>query len=234
MILFSIIVPVYNSEKYLEVCIESIINQTYEEFELILVNDGSTDESPYICDKYNSSDDRIRVIHKKNGGVSSARNVGIDESKGQYLIFVDSDDYIEKNLLKEMNIALNKYEIESIVHTINLQKNNYKKDQKKSENRYIIHNDEIASYMPEFIKKRYINSPCNKLYSKSLIEKNNIRFNEKISIGEDALFNYYYFENLKEYIVIDEVLYYYRDNNSSLTNTYDSRKIDILMIGYMK
>ena len=98
----SIIVTIYNREKYLEKCINSILNQTFNSFELILVNDGSTDRSADICDKYANLDSRVRVIHKKNGGVSSARNVGIDNSNGEYIGFVDSDDYIKDDMYEIM------------------------------------------------------------------------------------------------------------------------------------
>ena len=96
----SIIVPVYNVEKYLKRCIDSILNQSFTDFELILVDDGSTDNSGEIIDEYAIKDERIKVIHKENGGLSSARNVGIEYSKGNYIAFVDSDDYINKNMYK--------------------------------------------------------------------------------------------------------------------------------------
>ena len=96
--MISIIVPIYNVELYLEKCIESIINQTYKDIEVILINDGSTDKSGIICDKYAKIDDRIIVLHKENGGVSSARNKGLDIAKGDYIAFVDPDDYIEPNM----------------------------------------------------------------------------------------------------------------------------------------
>ena len=95
MELISVIVPVYNVESYLEKCIESIQNQSYKSLEIILVNDGSTDSSGDICDKYAAHDKRIKVIHKKNGGLSSARNAGLEVANGDYIAFVDSDDYIE-------------------------------------------------------------------------------------------------------------------------------------------
>lgn len=93
----SIIVPVYNVEKYLRKCIDSILNQTFKDFELILIDDGSTDESGKICDEYNLKDNRIKVIHKENGGLSSARNAGLDIAQGEYIGFVDSDDWIESD-----------------------------------------------------------------------------------------------------------------------------------------
>ena len=98
----SIIVPIYNVEKYLSKCIESILSQTYKNIEIILVDDGSPDNSPQICDEYAKKDDRIIVIHKANGGVSSARNAGIDIATGKYIGFVDPDDYIENNMYELM------------------------------------------------------------------------------------------------------------------------------------
>ena len=100
--LVSIIVPVYNVEQYLRRCIESILSQTYHNFELILVDDGSTDSSGAICDEYALADERIHVIHKPNGGVSSARNAGIDTAKGEYILFVDSDDRVEPQHISNM------------------------------------------------------------------------------------------------------------------------------------
>lgn len=100
--LISIIVPVYNVEKYLNKCIDSIINQTYKNIEIILVDDGSTDNSGKICDEYLLRDSRIKVIHKNNGGLSSARNEGINISSGEYIGFVDSDDWVEPNMYEEM------------------------------------------------------------------------------------------------------------------------------------
>ena len=110
--LISVIVPVYNAEKYISKCIDSILSQTFKDFELILINDGSTDNSDLICDKYASIDNRVKVFHKKNGGAGSARNLGIQKASGDWVMFVDSDDWIEpecldicsKKLRKECNL----------------------------------------------------------------------------------------------------------------------------------
>ena len=98
----SIIVPVYNTEKFLHRCIDSVLAQTYKDFELLLINDGSTDSSGTICDEYAAQDVRVRVFHKENGGVSSARNLGLDNAQGEWITFVDSDDWISKDYLKEL------------------------------------------------------------------------------------------------------------------------------------
>ena len=100
--LISVIVPIYNVESYLEQCIKSIINQTYKNIEIILIDDGSTDKSPKICDKYKQKDSRIIVVHKQNTGVSATRNIGLELSKGKWIAFVDSDDWIEKEYLEEL------------------------------------------------------------------------------------------------------------------------------------
>ena len=99
-LLVSVIVPVYNVAPYLEQCLDSIVNQTYQNLEIILVDDGSTDESGAICDRYAEQDGRIQVVHKENGGLSSARNVGLDKMTGEWVLFVDSDDWIELNTLE--------------------------------------------------------------------------------------------------------------------------------------
>ena len=112
--LISVIVPIYNVEKYINRCIDSIIEQTYTNLEIILVDDGSTDNSGSICDEYAKKDNRIKVIHKENGGVSSARNVGLDTAIGQYITFVDSDDYIEKKYCEILLKTLKKQKADCV------------------------------------------------------------------------------------------------------------------------
>ena len=112
--LISVIVPIYNVEKYLEKCVNSITSQTYKNLEIILVDDGSTDSSPEICEKLKQSDDRIIVIHKKNGGLSSARNAGLDIAKGKYIGCVDSDDYIDEKMYEKLCRTLKEEHIETL------------------------------------------------------------------------------------------------------------------------
>ena len=110
--LISVIIPVYKVEKYLKRCIDSVINQTYKNLEIILVDDGSPDNCPKICDDYSKKDKRIKVIHKKNGGVSAARNKGLKLSNGDYIVFVDSDDWLEYNFVEEMLTNLRKNKVD--------------------------------------------------------------------------------------------------------------------------
>ena len=108
--LISVIIPVYNVEKYLRRCIDSVINQTYKNLEIIIVDDGSTDNSSNICDEYTNKDSRVKVVHKENGGLSSARNVGIELAKGDLIAFVDSDDYIELEMYEKLKENMDKYD----------------------------------------------------------------------------------------------------------------------------
>ena len=108
-ILFSIVIPVYNVEQYLEVCVNSILSQKYSYFEIILVDDGSTDNSPQICDALGSSNDKIVVVHKANGGASEARKIGIERARGKYIICVDADDWLDQGILSDAEAIINKY-----------------------------------------------------------------------------------------------------------------------------
>ena len=220
--LISIVVPVYNVQEYLSKCIESILNQTMKDFELILINDGSKDKSSEICDKYLLKDSRIKVIHKENEGVSIARNTGINVSRGKYIVFADSDDYVDKNWCLEMYKAVinnNKNMImtgitiyntrNNIINNLNLNSNTDISRIKKK--------DFFILY-----KKQLINSPCNKIYITEIIKYNNVRFKENLKLGEDLLFNLEYLKFMDEDIIIlNKLLYNYilRDKES-LDNRY--------------
>ena len=132
----SIIIPIYNVEKYLVRCIESILNQSYKSFELILINDGSTDKSGEICDLYKSKDKRIKVIHKVNNGASEARNTGIENSNGGYICFVDGDDWIENNMLREMKEYFEIYNPDLIINGLSIDNINLQGICSSQENKY--------------------------------------------------------------------------------------------------
>lgn len=180
----SVIVPIYNTEKYLPRCIDSILAQTYTGFELILINDGSTDNSGAICDEYAAKDKRIIVVHKENGGVSSARNQGIKIAKGEWIMFVDSDDYIlKKHLQSFFNIDSN---VEFKIGGMETFGNEIISISPISQN--IIRVNIINS------NYRYINiySPCSKLYKRKIIINNCLKFDKNITVSEDLLFNLKY------------------------------------------
>lgn len=221
----SVIVPIYNVEEYLENCIESILNQTFKDFELILVNDGSTDNSLYICYEYMSKDNRIKVIDKDNGGVSSARNRGIKIAKGEYIAFVDPDDDIESNMYEELMNRITKYNVDIVISSfkyVDLIKNNtiYQKIWSKTEK--VIDKDEIKNeifYDLLSFKEGYgIYNPVNKIYRKDILLKNNIIFDEKRHHGEDARLNLIALTKVNSIYFIDSPLYnYYIRKRESLT-----------------
>jgi glycosyltransferase involved in cell wall biosynthesis len=187
----SIIVPVYKTEKYLNRCVDSILSQDYNDFELILVDDGSPDNSGKICDEYAKNDNRIKVIHKENGGVSSARNLGIEESCGSYLMFVDSDDYIEPDSLNLL-FADTKNNPDIIIGDIYWEYANLsKKVPQKSVCNGIIKKEDLLKYLAKLIDEKQLNYLHAKLFKRDVILKNNIRFKKfEDTAAEDTVFNF--------------------------------------------
>ena len=225
MDLVSVVVPVYNVEKYLNRCVESIVNQTYKNLEIILVDDGSLDNCPVMCDEWAKKDNRIKVIHKKNGGVSSARNAGIDKSNGKYISFIDPDDYIEENMYFLM---IKKF----ISQNLDICCCNFKEvdenDSVLSETNF--NNDPLLgrNILADYIRNgQYNPSCCNKLYVLEIIKKNKILFEVNTSIGEDFLFNYHYFKYCKKSGCIKETAYSYMVKRSdSLTKKIDEKRVE--------
>lgn len=240
-ILVSVIVPIYNSEKYIQRCIESILNQSYKNLEIILVNDGSTDDSLKICEKYSEKDDRIRVVNQKNSGVSLTRNMGIELSSGEYIMFVDSDDYIESTMIEDMVNKIVDNNINLIISGIRM---NYIKDNK------IIKKQEYKLENKNYDKKELLNAilnpieliclcgPCCKLYNREKIFKHNIRFTEDLSMGEDTWFNLDYlsiFDSDDKIVTLENIYYnYMRENKDSLFSKYYDNYIYITEKVYNK
>ena len=210
----SIIVPIYNSGLYLEKCLDSIINQSYKNIEIILVNDGSTDNSKEICEKYKEKDKRIIFINQKNQGVSVARNEGLKKATGGYISFVYSDDYISENMLKKMIYKMLKYDSE-IVICGNYNVNN--KYQVYSMTPYF--NEKILETkeaIEELLNEKiFFSTVWGKLYNKKFFIK--YKFNEKTRIGEDLEILYNIFKESKRTIYIPDRLYYWNNRNDSLT-----------------
>ena len=197
----SIIIPIYNAEKKLTRCLDSIINQTFSNWKCILVDDGSTDLSGDICKKYVAKDKRFHVIHKENGGVSSARNVGINESSGEYICFIDSDDYVEKDYLasllseEEADIVLCGFKSSSDI--LVLPEQNYFKL------------EELSTKLPVLLHSRLLDTPWAKLFKTALIKKNNICFDLKMRLGEDTIFVRNYLCYCKTVKIVNSNFYYY-------------------------
>lgn len=181
---YSIIVPVYNAKRTLRRCVDSILAQTYHNFELILVNDGSTDSSGAIIDEYATQDTRIRAIHKSNGGVSSARNAGLDIARGDYVVFVDSDDYITPPHLSDYQCVSSDVAICGL--TINVDgkyiTENISKDCQ------VVDYAGIGPFINECSKSSVLRGPYVKAFNRNIIESHNIRFDLRLNWGEDYLF----------------------------------------------
>lgn len=183
----SVIVPVYNQEKYLDECIESIINQSYNNLEIILVDDGSTDNSLEICKKYKKQDKRIKLIHKENGGLSSSRNAGLKEATGDYIMFCDSDDYFLPDTVKLMEAEITKKDADYVIgNYINCtEEGKFWKKPIFDKKLYTNFKVEITDYTKSF----YImsSSVCNKIFRKSFIDEHDFKFVEGLP-AEDAIF----------------------------------------------
>lgn len=214
--LISIIVPIYNRENNIKRCIESILEQDYKNIEVILVNDGSTDSTLDICNSYKELDKRVVVVDKKNGGVSSARNDGIKKSSGEFIQFVDSDDYIDKNMCSTLIRKIKEDDADVVICGYKkINKNNEEIIQCKSK----ISKNGIYGLRDEFsilYEKFLINPPWNKLYKKNAITN---YFETDISLGEDLIFNISNISNIKKISIINNALYnYVQDTANSLTS----------------
>ncbi|MEF2901582.1 MAG: glycosyltransferase family 2 protein [Terrisporobacter sp.] len=215
----SVIVPVYNSENNLCECIDSLINQTFINIEILLIDDGSTDKSGEICDKYMKIDKRIKVFHKKNKGVSNSRNEGIEYSTGRFIMFCDSDDYVDKDWCENMYYYANRQEKNLVLSgytSINL------RIKQKTKNTYDMKcNDKVLILLKSqfFILYENIlfNSVCNKIYNSKIIKEYGIYFDENVCLGEDLIFNIEYLKFAgNKIIVLNKSLYNYilRDTES--------------------
>lgn len=218
---FSVIVPVYNTESYLERCIDSILNQTYDNFELILVDDGSKDSCAGICDRYADADSRIRVIHKENGGISSARNSGLDIMSGDYVCFIDSDDFVEKELLMKTSYRLDAgYDICSFCARRVDENNNYLYDLRFNEMiKAIDFNKEVRHRIicRDFLSYKAGWEACFEVFNAKLIQTNNLRFDENLAYGEDLSFTVKCLQYADKWIKIPDNLYNYTMRNESLS-----------------
>lgn len=227
--LISVIIPVYNVEQYLPQCVESVINQTYTNLQIILVNDGSTDKSGEICDKFAEIDNRICVIHKENGGLSSARNAGLNIAKGEYIIFLDSDDYwCDCYCLEKLSNELKNEEIDIIIFGM---KKYYQIDNKfggehipEMSNRDVFDNEKITYTLMQ--NNEYIACACDKVIKRSLIEKNGLRFVEG-QLSEDIEWCAKLLLLNPVIRTVPECFYVYRQqNSSSITNNIARRNIE--------
>lgn len=226
----SIIVPVYNVEKYLDRCLKSLVSQSLKNIEIILVDDGSPDECPVLCDHYAASDNRIKVIHKKNAGLGMARNSGLDVAIGDYVAFVDSDDFVELNMYEMLYyVAINEHADAVISGGFIDERSDgttYTNHIMKTVDVFDGNTKQLALEMlganPEFRRDyTYEPSVCKGVYRRSVIINNQIRFHsEREIISEDYVFHLDLFQVTKKAVCVPDCYYHYCQNGVSLTKTY--------------
>ena len=240
--LISIIVPVYKVEQYLERCLNSLLNQTYENIEIILIDDGSPDNCPSICDEYYKRDNRIKVIHKENAGLGMARNSGLEIASGEYIAFVDSDDYVTENMCEILYAEATKYSADVVyggVHYLNHAKNKRKNIEsskmvwkgEKEVREFLL---DIIGTKPSFKSDTIIEvSVWKALFKKTMFDTYNIKFvSEREYISEDVIFDIDFLQFANCVVVIPDVVYYYTDNPYSLSKVFRPDRFQQVLVLY--
>lgn len=237
--LVSVIIPIYKVEKYLDKCIQSVAQQTYKNLEIILVDDGSPDNCPQICDEYTKKDSRIKVIHKENGGLMSARQAGLKIACGDYIGFVDSDDWIEPDMYAHFADAIAKYNCDIAVCEFFY---NYPERQQESvqslKKPFYTKNELMREIYPtmifagRFYDYGVMPSCWSKIYKKDLLEKHLPLVDTDITIGEDAAFTFPCMLDAENACYIDKALYHYRINKKSMTQEYSKDLHSKILIPY--
>ena len=221
----SVIIPVYNAEKWLSRCLNSLLKQSFKDFELILVNDGSTDGSGIICDSYSKADNRVRVIHKSNGGVSSARNLAIDSAKGEYITFCDADDEVLPGWLNDFIEGIGDTDLcmQGFI-TVDLNGGNPKPRIPR-----FYHWNDVTEFLEHIMGAALLGYVYTKLFKRSIIQKHNLRFDEGIRFREDDLFVVNYLAHAYSCVSIDKSNYIYympaECKNYGMTSTAVTEKL---------
>lgn len=222
--LVSIIIPIYNVELYARRCINAVINQTYTHLEVILVNDGSQDNSGSICDEYASIDSRVLVIHKKNGGLSSARNIGIEHSNGTYLSFIDADDFVDKFFIEKLlSLILENNADISICHYFEGNYNDFPNSKIKNKKNLVSSSEFLALWHSSFTKIETM--AWNKLYKKELFNKIKIRYPEG-RLHEDVFVTHLVIAQANLIAITSEKLYVYFKRPDSIMQTFCEEKVN--------
>ena len=214
----SIIVPVYNAEKTIRRCIESILHQSCGDFELLVVDDGSPDSSGAICDAYAAGDARVRVFHKENGGVSAARNLALEQARGKYIQFLDSDDWITPDATLLLLRAAEEHEADLVIsdfYRVVGERVSVKGDIEEGS---VLTQEEYAAHMMENPADFYYGVLWNKLYRRSIVERYRLRMDEEISWCEDFLFNLEYIRCARRFYALNVPIYYYVKTKGSLAS----------------
>lgn len=235
----SIIVPIYNTEKYLKRCMDSVLNQTLKEIEVILVDDQSPDGAPELCDWYATQDNRVKVIHKKNGGLGFARNSGMEIATGEYVAYLDSDDYVERNMYECLYHYAKQHSADTVIAGFYMNEDD--KRVSPYAGRFFDTPDSVRNVLFNLIGANRTAFRDNLLgmavwagiYSLDLIKKHNVQFcSERQFICEDAIFHIDYYQYAKAVYIAEECLYHYCDNGASLSKTFRKDRYDKDVILY--
>ena len=225
--MLSVIVPIYNAEKYLEKCIESICQQTYRDLDIILIDDGSQDQSGAICDQFKAIDGRIRVFHKENGGVSSARNRGLDVAQGEYITFIDSDDWINPDLLERLMAQIGQADMAVGGYTTVSKAGNV---EQKYKDESLTFPECVCSKFDELYANNFFNTPIGKIYKRNILGTQ--RFDSSVALGEDFLFNLEYLSKCHAVKTVSVISYFYNCMNVGAA-TKKLRENDIEQIYFL-
>ena len=236
----SVVIPVYNTAKYLPECVESVRTQTLRDIEIILVDDESPDNAPQICDEYASIDERIKVIHKKNGGLGFARNSGLDVATGEYVSFVDSDDFIDTDMMQTLYETAKKHDADEVRSGTIFYNNGHKSYRKDVEKTIVFQGEnevkqfvlDLLGPLPEERRDvKYMMSVCLAIHKRSVIEENCVRFtSERQTLSEDLLFDLDLFPKMNCIVCIPNCFYHYRVTPNSLTHTFSMEKYKLVSV----
>lgn len=233
--MISIIIPVYRAETFFDDCVSSILAQSFGDFELILVDDGSPDQCPELCDKWAATDERIKVIHKQNGGVSSARNSGLDIASGEYICFVDSDDTLPVNGLQILMTSIEQSNVDVVFGTFQFQYGDklLPHASRLPEGKYLF-KDVLKDFIDDGTLSGFLlGSACAALYKRNVIIANHLRFREGLKNNEDGLFNFELALVANSFAVVNSPVYNYRQDNAPskpnrMNENFGEKVFDIL------
>lgn len=221
----SVIIPVYNAEKTLEKCVLSVLNQDFSDFELLLIDDGSADNSFALCQRFSENDSRIISVRRENSGAAATRNFGIDKANGEYLCFIDSDDYIEQGALSFMYSLAKAENADVLMCGYNMV--NGSSVSKIYAESGVYKGSEINSRICEIKSKNLIDSPCNKLYKTEFVRKNNLKMPEN-EIFEDTDFNLRILKYAPKYVISNKCFYNYVLHMGSVTRKFNPKKLEFI------
>lgn len=218
----SIVIPIYNVEKYLPECLDSVINQTYKDLQIIVIDDGSTDSSGKICDQYAEKDNRITVIHQKNAGAANAKNTGLDNVKGEYLAFADSDDWVELNWIETLVNAMEKYDVDVVECGFdNVFVNEVEEGKVYTEGEMLTTEEYFKQYNENWVSVIF----CNKLFKSSL--SIDIRFRKERRCIDDEFYTYKVVSNGKRLARVKDILYHYRQRETSAVHQNEKKSLQM-------